>query len=140
MKGVEYNEGDPYEDLFQREYYDNSLVDFEDKESSLDNEEVYDTNTNDMNNQYLGIVISISRNDTTQEVTILGRNMNSDGSLIGTKITNPILDPKVYAVGFPDGSRYDMATNVIVENLFDSALEDGDIHTYIDSIVDIRST
>ena len=93
-----------------------------------------------MNNQYLGIVISISRNDTIQEVTILGRNMNSDGSLIGTKNTNPIIDPKVYPVGFSDGSRYDMATNVIVENLFDSALEDGDIHTYIDSIIDIRST
>ena len=40
---------------------------------------------------------------------------------------------------YPDGSRYDLATNIIVENLFDSTSEDGDRSTYLDSIVDIRS-
>ena len=50
MKGVEYNEGDPYEDQFQGEDYDTSLVKFENKESSLDQKEMYDINTDEINN------------------------------------------------------------------------------------------
>ena len=51
MKGDEFNEGDPYKDLFKGKDYDKSLVEFEVKESSLDDEEVYDNNIDEMNDQ-----------------------------------------------------------------------------------------
>ena len=90
-----------------------------------------------MNDQYLGIKVPISRNDTTP---VLRRKMNSDETLIRTKHTNPILDGRVHEVDFTNGSRCDLATNIIVRHLIDSALKDGDHYTYIDSIVDIKST
>lgn len=46
----------------------------------------------------------------------------------------------MYKVGFPHGLRYDLATHIIVESLFDSVSDNGDHYTYFDSIVDIRST
>ena len=49
VKGAEYNEGHPYKDLFQGGNYDNFLVELEDKQFSLDDEEVYDTNTDEIN-------------------------------------------------------------------------------------------
>ena len=136
----EYNEGDPYEDLFQEEEYDNSIVKLEDKESSPDDEEVYDTNTDEMNDQYLGHKVPLSRNHTIQEGTIIHRLKNFYGTLIRTKNANPILYTSAYEVGFSDGSRYHLAINLIVDNLFDSDSEDGDHHTYVNSVVDIRST
>ena len=45
VKEAEYNEGDPYDDLFQGVDYDNSLVEFKDKESSSYDEEIYKTNS-----------------------------------------------------------------------------------------------
>ena len=51
MKGDKFNEGDPYKDLFKGKDYDKSLVEFEVKESSLDDEEVYDNNIDEMNDQ-----------------------------------------------------------------------------------------
>ena len=46
----------------------------------------------------------------------------------------------MYEVDFPNESIYDLTTNIIVGNVFDSISEDGDHHTYLDSIVKIRST
>ena len=56
------------------------------------------------------------------------------------KNTSPILDTRAYRISFSDGSRYDLAMNVIVDHLFNSVSEDGYHHTYLDSIVDIKST
>ena len=92
-----------------------------------------------MNDQYLCIKVHISRNNTTQKDTVLRRNNNSNGTLLGTKNTNPILGTRVYEVGFPGESIYDLDTNITVENLFNSTSEDGEHHTYINFIVDIMS-
>ena len=92
-----------------------------------------------MNDQYLCIKVHISRNNTTQKGTVLRRKNNSNGTLIGTKNTNPILGTRVYEVGFPGESIYDLDTNITVENLFNSTLEDGEHHTYINHIVEIMS-
>ena len=46
----------------------------------------------------------------------------------------------MYELGFLDESRYDLAINVIVVNLFDSVVEDGYHNTYLESVVEIRST
>ena len=71
MKGSKYNEGDPYGDLFLGGDYKNSLVEFEEKESFLYDKEVYDINTDKINNQYLSIEVPISRNNSTQEGIVL---------------------------------------------------------------------
>ena len=140
VKGAEYNEGHSYKDLFQGRNYDNFLVELEDKQFSLDDEEVYDTNTDEINDQYLGIKVVSSRYDSTQEGTVIRRKHYSDGTLFRTKNINPILNTRVYEVDFPNESIYDLTTNIIVGNVFDSISEDGDHHTYLDYIVEIRST
>ena len=43
-------------------------------------------------------------------------------------------------VGFPEGKRYYLTTNIIVENLYDSASDDRYHHIFPDSIADTIST
>ena len=63
--------------------------------NSPDDEEVYDTNTDEINDQYLGIKVVSSRYDSTQEGTVIRRKHYSDGTLFRTKNTNPILNTRV---------------------------------------------
>ena len=78
--------------------YFRGKIECEDKKSSPYDEELYVTNTDEMNDQYLAFKVPISWNDTTQESTTLCRKRNSEGTLIGTKDTNPIIDTRVHEV------------------------------------------
>ena len=85
---------------------------------------------NKKNDKNLGIKVPITRNDSTQEGTTIHRKRRFNGTLLGTKSTNPILDTRVCEVEFLVETRYDLVTNIMVEILFDSASNDRYHHIF----------
>ena len=68
---------------------------------------------------YLNIELSIPRDSDGPEFTQLARRLSDKGGImIGKANYNPILDPHVYEVEYPDGHKVLLAANVITENLF----------------------
>ena len=66
------------------------------------------------------------------------RKRKADGSLIGTENNNPILDTRIYEIGFEDGSSHDLSTNTIIENIYESVDDTRHHFTLLKSIADIR--
>ena len=64
-----------------------------------------------------------------QAAKVLGRSTVIEGNPIGTYDPNPMINTRVYDVMFPDGAIQQYSANLIVENLYDNADDDG--HRYI---------
>ena len=53
------------------------------------------------------------------------RKRDSSGNPVGDTNPNPILDTRIYELQFPDGRIEEYAVNMIAENLFQQADENG---------------
>jgi hypothetical protein len=69
---------------------------------------------------------------------VKSRKRDPAGDPIGTANSNPILDTRVYNLEFPDGRIEEYAVNMIAENLFEQADEDGWDNGIIEEFLDIR--
>ena len=66
------------------------------------------------------------------------RKRDALGQPIGTKNENPILDSRIYELQFPDGRIEEYSVNVIAENLFNMADDDGWDTGLLEEIIDFR--
>ncbi|GFH48974.1 pol protein [Chaetoceros tenuissimus] len=69
---------------------------------------------------------------------VKGRKRDAAGNPVGEANENPILDTRVYELEFPDGRIEEYAVNMIAENLFEQADEDGWDSGIIEEFLDIR--
>ena len=64
---------------------------------------------------------------------------DANGRPMGVANNNPILDSRMYEVGYRDGYVAEMAANVIFENLFTQVNQEGNRFVLIESIIDTRT-
>ncbi|KAL7475690.1 hypothetical protein ACHAW6_001601 [Cyclotella cf. meneghiniana] len=56
--------------------------------------------------------------DRLELARVLRRKHDSNGVLVGTAHKQPVMDPRVYDVHFPDGRTKELAANTIAEALY----------------------
>ena len=71
-----------------------------------------------MDDENIGQQVLLPQNDQMVLSKIMKRKRNTDGSLVGTKKSDHILDSIIYEVKYPDGSTAQNTTNVITEYLY----------------------
>jgi hypothetical protein len=67
------------------------------------------------------------------------RKRDARGNPIGNANTNPIMDSRVYRIGFDNGNICELTANVIVESMYASCDADGNKYILFDSFVDYKS-
>ncbi|GFH61944.1 pol protein [Chaetoceros tenuissimus] len=131
----------------QRVYYDAFDDPVEDDESQLPyGEELHEAKLEDVNDRYLEAldnyinseVIMPDKDGTAVLTKVKGRKRDAAGNPVGEANENPILDTRVYELEFPDGRIEEYAVNMIAENLFEQADEDGWDSGIIEEFLDIR--
>ena len=80
--------------------------------------------------------VTIDRGDGKRQGIVRNKKRDSDGEIIGSYDSNPILDTTVYHVDFDDGISEEIAANVIVENLYQQYDPDGRRFLELDEIID----
>lgn len=89
--------------------------------------------------EYIGAEVVIPGKDGVPVLTkVKSRKRDSNGNPVGISNPNPILDSRIYELEFPDGRIEEYAVNVIAENLFNQADDDGWDCGLLDEIIDIR--
>lgn len=82
-------------------------------------------------------------NIPTEDGNILGKvkkrkRDHETNMLIGTSNRNPLMDTRLYEVELPDGTYTDYSANVLIENIINSANDNGQTPMFIDEIVGHR--
>ena len=77
--------------------------------------------------KFLGIYVELPGDDGESKVLgrVKNRKRDHNGELIGKSHDNPILNTAVYNVETPDGNIHEYTANIIAENLWDKADDDG---------------
>ncbi|GFH50430.1 hypothetical protein CTEN210_06904 [Chaetoceros tenuissimus] len=127
----------------QRVYYDAFDDPVEDDESQLpygeeQHEDVIDRYLEALDNYINSEVIMPDKDGTAVLTKVKGRKRDAAGNPVGEANENPILDTRVYELEFPDGRIEEYAVNMIAENLFEQADEDGWDSGIIEEFLDIR--
>ena len=100
---------------------------------------VNDGGDDDGYDEYVGssMNFNLGGNDELRGV-VVKRARGEDGSLIGTRDNNPLLDTRRYLVRFIDGSHQELAANIIAENLYSQVNEEGHMQVLFKEIDGIR--
>jgi hypothetical protein len=69
--------------------------------------------------------IILPQSDGIALARIIERKRAHDGSPIGRKNKNPLLDSRIYIFKFPDGEMKDVGFNILSEHLFSQIDKDG---------------
>jgi hypothetical protein len=69
--------------------------------------------------------IMLPEGDGIALASVMERKRAHDGSSIGHRNKNPLLDSRIYIVKFPDGEMKDVGYNILAENLFSQMDKDG---------------
>jgi hypothetical protein len=89
--------------------------------------------------EYIGSQIVIPNKEAVPVLAIVKkRKRDALNQPIGTKNDNPILDSRIYELEFPDGRIEEYSVNVIAENLFNMADDDGWDTGLLEEIIDFR--
>jgi hypothetical protein len=67
---------------------------------------------------------------------VVKRKRDDDGILIGVAHKNPLLDTSLYEVEFNDGVTEAYTANIIAENIWARANDQGNLYSLIDEIID----
>ena len=90
--------------------------------------------------EYIGSQIVIPNKEAVPVLAIVKkRKRDALNQPIGTKNENPILDSRIYELEFPDGRIEEYSVNVLAENLFNMADEDGWDTGLLEEVIDFRS-
>ena len=88
---------------------------------------------------YLNAELILPQGDRMVKGKVLKRKRGDDGAPVGVRNSNPIIDTRVYEVGFSDGSTAEYAANVIAENMFSQVDSEGRQFMLLEEIVDHKS-
>ena len=92
--------------------------------------------TPDIQDQYLGASILLSRGSTSVRGKVKSRKRDSNGNLFGVLDPNPIKDTRTYEVEFPGGEIAEMTANAIAQAMYAQCDDDGNEYLLFDCIVD----
>ena len=93
----------------------------------------------ELNDNLIGAEVNFSTEDGPVLGRIKRRKRDQDTNLlIGTAHSNPLLDSRVYEVDFGDGTYADYSANVLIENIMNTADDNGQTAMFIDEIVGHR--
>ena len=70
---------------------------------------------------------------------MVNRKLNQDGTPVGKRHSNPMLDSREYEVLFPDGSTDFVTANTIAENLYSQVDNQGNTFLILSEIIDHKS-
>ena len=122
-----------------------------DQEEAMPNYEQYtdddtteeDTSTRDVDtighelyDRCISARVMLPSGDSMAKATIIGQKRDMEGALIGNTHPNPILDTRLYEVRFNDGKMAAYSTNIIAENIYEQADDEGQRWVMMDEIVD----
>ena len=90
----------------------------------------------ELNDNLIGAEVNIPTEDGHMLGKIKKRKRDHETNLlIGSAHPNLILDTRIYEVNFGDGTYVDYSTNVLIENIMNSADDNGQTAMFIDEIV-----
>ena len=93
----------------------------------------------ELNDNLIGAEVNIPTEDGPMLEKIKKRKRDHETNLlIGLAHPNPILDTRIYEVDFGDGTYVDYSANVLIENIMNSADDNGQTAIFIDEIVGHR--
>ena len=102
--------------------------------------EADDYTTEVLDDTYPTMELAMPRNSEGPEFTkVTKRIRDTVGISIGTTHDNPILDPRVYEIEYPDRYRASLPANVIAPNIFAQVHAEGNRHVLFDEIVNHRT-
>ena len=96
--------------------------------------------TPETGDEYVGAEVNLPRGGVMRSGKVTGRKRSADGSLLGTRNDNPILDTRMYEVEFPDGEVTEFTANVIAENMWAQCNLDGTQQILLQDIIDHKFT
>ncbi|KAI2490439.1 Reverse transcriptase (RNA-dependent DNA polymerase) [Fragilaria crotonensis] len=86
--------------------------------------------------EYISASVLLPRGEDVVRAKVIGRMHGRDGTPLGMRHSNPILDTREYQVEFPDGSTATYAANVIAENLYSQVDDEGRHFAILQEITD----
>ena len=137
-----------YNNIYPQQIYYNAFNDpVEDNASELPyGEETHEAKLEDVNDRYMEAldgyinaeVIMPDKNGFPVLTKVKNRKRDLAGNPVGEHDDNPILDTQVCELEFPDGRVEEYAVNMIAENLFEQADQDGWDSGIIEEFLDLR--
>ena len=92
---------------------------YKDDFAKLRMENIDDSYLADLDN-LIGVQVSLPGKDGIPLLaTVKKRKLDYKGHPIGSPNANPILDPRIYELEFPDGRVEEYSVNIIIENILD---------------------
>lgn len=88
--------------------------------------------------ELIGVHVNMPHKDGSILVRVKDRKRDSDGNVIGTYDSNPILNTGIYEVEMPDGTEVELTANMIIENMLSRVDDDGYEYQTISDILDHR--
>ena len=88
--------------------------------------------------EMVGANVMLPRGDGRIDATVLKRKRDDDGSAIGRKHSNPMMDTRLYEVELADGSIEEVFANTIAENLYSQVDSEGRQYYLLREIMDHR--
>jgi hypothetical protein len=104
-------------------------------ESDLPPLDVYDEDTL---NPLINAEIILPQGDGIDLASVMDKYRAHDGSSIGCRNKNPLLDSRIYIVKFPDGEIKDIDYNILAEHLFSQMDKDGNQFRLFSGIIGHR--
>ena len=96
-------------------------------------EDSYDVETYD---EMVGAAIEMNRGGQKVRGKVLNRVYDDAGNLVGKHHKNPLVNTSRYSVEYEDGSRDELASNIIAEAIFAKVDDEGREYLLLDSIID----
>jgi hypothetical protein len=84
--------------------------------------------------------VLLNKDDSTSIARVIRRAVDSDGKVIGTWDSNPVLNTLVYECEFNDGTIKEYAANIIASNIYEEGDADGWSTSLLHTIVDHKAT
>ena len=89
--------------------------------------------------EFLTVDVMLPFGGATQQAKVVNRKLNQDGTPVGKRHSNPMLDSREYEVLFPDGSTDFVTANTIAENLYSQVDNQGNTFLILSEIIDHKS-
>ena len=96
-------------------------------------EDSYDVETYD---EMVGAAIEMNRGGQKLRGKVISRVYDDAGNLVGKHHKNPLVNTSRYSVEYEDGSRDELASNIIAEAIFAKVDDEGREYLLLDSIID----
>ena len=143
MTHTDYNDNDPYDNIFEMDNLDDDEILPISLEEDANSTFIPDVDAveddplyMEEGDKYVGMEVNLPHQGEMKSGRVIGRKRNAEGNLLGTSNKNPLLDTRQYEIAFPDGTHADYSVNMIIENMYSQVEDDGRTSSILKSIID----